>query len=306
MSNFKNNFSWSLSRHKIFNDCKRRYYLNYYGYWNGWKNNADEKIKKIYMLKNITNRFLLSGSTVHDMIKYVIHNYGNNHHLLFENAKQIMIDKLGRDFLASKNKDWQKKIKGNCNLSEHYYNDNISDDKWIEFRNDAVNSLRSFYLSDEFKLIQNSDMSDWFSIDDIDSFEYYDTKIFAAPDFGFHYNDKNIIYDWKCGKESVDDENQLLVYSLYSKKKWGLDYSSMELYDVYLKAGFSKPATDIENKISNLEKFIKNSIDDMKNLLIDVDNNVAVESDFEMTNNTSKCKWCSFKEICYSNDWKNL
>ena len=29
-------FSWSLSRHGTFETCRRQYYWNYYGSWQGW------------------------------------------------------------------------------------------------------------------------------------------------------------------------------------------------------------------------------------------------------------------------------
>ena len=38
MGDIRNAFSWSFTRHRTFQDCRRAYYLNYYGYWNGWSN----------------------------------------------------------------------------------------------------------------------------------------------------------------------------------------------------------------------------------------------------------------------------
>jgi hypothetical protein len=37
MGDFKNQFSWSLLRDSMFNECKRRYYYYYYGSWGGWE-----------------------------------------------------------------------------------------------------------------------------------------------------------------------------------------------------------------------------------------------------------------------------
>ena len=49
----KNDFSWSLQRVAMFERCKREYYCHYYGSWEGWEKNADEKTKILYGLKNI-------------------------------------------------------------------------------------------------------------------------------------------------------------------------------------------------------------------------------------------------------------
>ena len=53
MSSFKNEFSWSISRDRIFQTCPRQYYFNYYGYWGEWEFNAPQRIKQIYVLKQL-------------------------------------------------------------------------------------------------------------------------------------------------------------------------------------------------------------------------------------------------------------
>jgi hypothetical protein len=42
----KNEFSWSISRNKVFQTCPRQYYFNYYGYWGGWELDAAERTKQ--------------------------------------------------------------------------------------------------------------------------------------------------------------------------------------------------------------------------------------------------------------------
>ena len=306
MAAFKNKFSWSFSRYKIFNECKRKYYFNHYGFWNGWREDADEKTKKIYILKNLTSRHMLAGSVVHETIELIIANYGLGAIMHFEQAEGLMIQKLKKAFLESKNEDWKKKVKGHCNLAEHYFNYNISDEKWIEFRDKASNNLNGFYEIDENSIIKNSNSNKWLTIDKLDSFDYNGTTIFASPDFAFNENDKTIIYDWKTGNPSTDDETQLLIYALYTNQKWDIEYSKMELSDVYLNIGASVYAEDIEEKIPVVEDLIKDSIEQMKGSLVDIDNNVAKESDFPMTNDLNKCKWCDFREICHQNDYKKL
>jgi len=56
MSTFKNEFSWSISRDRVFQTCPRQYYFNYYGYWGGWETDAPERTRQIYVLKQLKNR----------------------------------------------------------------------------------------------------------------------------------------------------------------------------------------------------------------------------------------------------------
>jgi len=74
MSTFKNEFSWSISRDRIFQTCPRQYYFNYYGYWGGWNPNAPERIRQIYFLKKLQNRFMCAGAKVHDCIEHTLTN----------------------------------------------------------------------------------------------------------------------------------------------------------------------------------------------------------------------------------------
>ena len=69
MSTFKNEFSWSISRDRVFQICPRQYYFNYYGYWGGWESNAPQRVKQIYVLKQLKNRYMWSGAKVHDCIE---------------------------------------------------------------------------------------------------------------------------------------------------------------------------------------------------------------------------------------------
>ena len=77
---FKNEFSWSFSRHSTFKTCKRKYYYSYYGSWEGWNKDAEELNQKLYMLKNMTSLPMLAGSIVHDEVERTLKTlrYGRN------------------------------------------------------------------------------------------------------------------------------------------------------------------------------------------------------------------------------------
>ena len=53
MNEFRNEFSWSKSRDEVFQACPRQYYFNYDAYWGGWEQNAPERTRQIYILKNL-------------------------------------------------------------------------------------------------------------------------------------------------------------------------------------------------------------------------------------------------------------
>ena len=69
MAELKNEFSWSKTRDEVFKTCLRQYWFVYYGYWNGWLENAPERTRQIYILKNLKNRQMWAGEKVHECIQ---------------------------------------------------------------------------------------------------------------------------------------------------------------------------------------------------------------------------------------------
>jgi len=71
MGSFKNEFSWSISRDRIFQTCPRQYYYNYYGYWGGWEFNAPQRVRQIYGLNNIELLILIKDSFIQSLILWL-------------------------------------------------------------------------------------------------------------------------------------------------------------------------------------------------------------------------------------------
>ena len=52
----KNDFSWSLQRFTMFERCKREYFYHYYGSWEGWNENAEERQEVTQVLTDIKGK----------------------------------------------------------------------------------------------------------------------------------------------------------------------------------------------------------------------------------------------------------
>ena len=70
----QNTFSWSVSRDNLFRECLRKYYFSYYGYWGGWQQDAPERTRMIYILKQLKNRPIWIGQVVHSCIARSLQN----------------------------------------------------------------------------------------------------------------------------------------------------------------------------------------------------------------------------------------
>ena len=304
MTDFKNEFTWSFSRHRTFTTCERKYYYNYYGNWGGWDAKADEEVKKLYMLKNMTSLPMLAGSLVHNEVERILKSVRNGWNFAQEDSEKNIITTFKRSWSQSKNKDWVKNVKHNTNLFEHYYEQEISNDRLFEIRDIMIDSIKGFYDSDSFAFIKTLAITEWLSIEALDSFEIEDTKIWVKLDFAARHGERAYIYDWKTGKEVKEDENQLAVYTLYAMEKWDVEMKQVRLFDVYLMKQIPVKVKPSVALINNVMQIIQQSIEGMKSLLDDVSENKASIGKFPKVNDATEdswpCSYCNFKEVCYA------
>ncbi|MEO0075006.1 MAG: hypothetical protein ABIK31_02725 [candidate division WOR-3 bacterium] len=98
-------FSWSLSRHALLEECPRAYYYNYYTAHNGWLRDAPLDRKMAYALKNITNIYLLIGSLIHERAQDIINSIVNRNQLpSLSDLIKTTRDELRRAFMTHETK----------------------------------------------------------------------------------------------------------------------------------------------------------------------------------------------------------
>ena len=299
---FKNDFSWSFSRDNAFNTCKRKYYYSYYGSWGGWNKDADELSKKLYMLNKMTSLPMLAGSIVHDEVERTLKilRYGRKADI--EKSKENVIKNFKQSWAQSKNKEWKDSPKWKANLFEHYYKKSLSDKELLDIRDLMVNSVDGFFASDSYRFIQTMSDTQWLAIEDLDSFEVHGAKLWVKLDFAIRHGERVYIYDWKTGKVAKENEVQLAIYALYAKQKWDVDLSLIRLFDVYLNQQLPVKVKPTDRLIDSAKGIIENSIDSMKELLTDVDNNKTEIDLFPLVSEDKEsypCSYCSFQTICY-------
>jgi CRISPR/Cas system-associated exonuclease Cas4 (RecB family) len=279
MSPFKNEFSWSISRDRIFQTCPRQYYYNYYGYWGGWDTGAPERTRQIYVLKQLQNRYMWAGAKVHDCIERTLTNLRRGIAVLdVDRIVEITLNKMREEFRSSREKRYLSHPK-TCALFEHEYEVPISDADWKKTADNMEQCLRNFYSSETFDMLKDLPQQMWLEVEDFSSFNLDSTKIWAILDCSFRTDDGGgTIIDWKTGRKMSDDVSmQLSCYAMYAMEKWGIGPEKVKLIEYNLLANkdmeFSVSGADIEST----KTYISGSIADMQSMLIDVDDNVPKE-----------------------------
>jgi len=296
----ENEFSWSKARDSIFKDCKRKYYLNYYGSWGGWK--RDSTARGIYILKKLVTRQVWIGQVVHYIIETLLSNYKTGKKISLSELLFELKKKLKEEFDSSKIKEYHQFPGYKTGLFEHEYNLLISKEEWEDLFKIAEKCVRNFYNSDVFKYIKNVDPEKWVFLEDFLNFDFEGTKVYLKIDFAIKNGNKIILFDWKTGQErqTEDIELQLSCYALYVLQKWGLTPDNISVKICNLRLDKEDSFSITNETIDNIKNYIRNSLSEMKSLLDGQEDNSANMENFPKTENEMFCSCCNFKKLCFN------
>jgi len=168
-----------------------------------------------------------------------------------------------------------------------------------KFEEKIAKSIKRFYDLGILEKLEDAEGEDYLSLEELRSFYYSGVKIYIKIDFAIKRDGLVYLYDWKTGRESYQDRLQLQAYAFYAQKSWGVEYSAIRLYPVYLtQDDFSlKAIANISPQ--ELTDYIDKSLKAMKERLVDVDNNQAVIDNFVPQRQQYRCRHCFFKELCF-------
>jgi len=299
MADIKLQFAWSESRVKLLRECAYKYFLNYYESWEGWHKNAPQRKQQAYLLKQLTNKHMWPGSIVHEVIEHVIKTYKlTGNWLSLQDAKNLGLNKLRSGWVSSTKKEWKNNPKS-TNLFEHYYKDGLSKEETDKCKKIVLDSIRGFYISKMAEIIQTLKKEDWIALEDFQKFEMDDkSEVSVKIDCGFKYQEKVYLIDWKTGKVNDNVIDQLITYSMYALKKgFAKKLSDIVIVPVYLM--HMAEVGELELTINKQQLLGHASVIKNESVILNqAHNNRDNEKYFEMTENTKKCVYCNFKEIC--------
>ncbi|MFG6147156.1 PD-(D/E)XK nuclease family protein [Halobacillus sp. B23F22_1] len=300
--------SWSLSRHKTMLTCLRKYAYDYYASHNGWLHNADSLARQTYRLKKITNLEMHFGSVVHDLIYQIIQRVLKNQEIPSEES---VIDEirhqLNRSFIESTKKEhlWQHRPKHYTMLHEIYYSqtNQLPKGKTDKITDRLHTTVSNFFASRSFSDVLNKSEMRFMESEKFRYMKVNGVKIFVVMDL--LYKDltqgKWIIVDWKTGKSSEEDRNQLALYALYLQQKHNIDSrDDIVIRNEYLLDGIHIDHQLKEQDLVNVQRLYGISLEQMQSLLINADENIPKPIEqFSMQEDPRICARCNYQELCF-------
>lgn len=292
-------FSWSRSRDGTFQDCRRRYWYQYYGSRRGWEITADPETREIYILKQLKSRKMWAGEVVHSCIQRSLENLrAGIEPLETEAILSLVIDQMRTEWKQSRDRVYRSRPKTTA-LFEHEYEVTVPAEEWRGNADHVAACLRTFYGSDTYRWIRERPRGEWLEIEDFSSFRLDDVKVHVKLDFACREGDRIHIFDWKTGRRDDEDNSvQLACYALYANEKWSAGPGQVRTVEFNLAKNqvhdYWVNAADIER----IRGYIRGSIRDMKALLRDPQRNEADRDSCPLTTEEWRCRNCNFKRLC--------
>lgn len=299
--------SWSISKMKVIDSCFREYYYTYYGSHNGWIFESSDEAKIAWRLKKLTNIWLMFGKELHGVIKEIILNKRTNT-LNEEIIKKLLRHRLNNGVSESsikvKTGAWDDYPKREM-LQEYYYESKLEEEDILEIKNRIKTCTKSFLNSRTFKELLDLDSKNIVEVDEekFESILVHDVKVYALIDA--LYIDKKghyVIVDWKTGKKSDMDREQILVYALYVMQKYDITIDKIKGRVEYLLSEESDEFTFNYEDLNHVLHRIDSDLKVIDAFLLDKENNEPKEKEFfTKCDNMKKCGRCKFKKLCINN-----
>lgn len=302
----ENQFSWSPSRARLFDGCKRAYWWRYYGHWHGWDPEAPAEARVAYRLGKMDTMDTWAGTIVHDLIEMAIKKARWGRPIRGDELRKQARARLRIGWVQSRDGHWRHEPKRATNLMAHYYG---SEEGLDRVRTDAI-AERVYTALDHFSegpfppLLARLNRDAWRSIEGLDSIEVRGQTVYVKPDLAFDHPDDGTTWlvDWKTGLPSDKDDFQVATYALFAGAKWGVPAERCRGVLVYLAQGEQRQVDVTAEALGRAREAIEGSIGAMLDALPDAAVNDAPRELFPRTEDRSACTWCAYRQLCFGKD----
>src|SRR6185436_3479393 len=182
---------WSKSRNGVFDECKRRYFYQYYGSWGGWDVTAPEAVRRLYVLKQLASRQMWAGRLVHDAIEMALFAMRDGRGVPVDGFVNDVVDRMRTEWRSSRDGRYRESPK-TCALFEHEYALDVAPAAWQMLKNNVVTCLKHFFSLPLLAQIRATSPEHWSIEHWSRSFEFEGTPMWIAPDFGFWNGDDRL------------------------------------------------------------------------------------------------------------------
>ena len=305
VAKLENTFSWSLSRRRTFERCKRAYWFSYYGGWGGWEPGASPRARRIWLLKKLTTRAQWTGTVVHDVIARALRKLREGQPPLDpEEVVEQTLHRMRADYKDSLENRFLLDPKRYVRFLEHEYGVSVRRERWKESADRAQHGLRNFFASEIHAQLRALAREDWLEIEDSREpppfVQVDEVPVHVRVDLAFRDGKAVTVVDWKTGRGTEPEgRDQLAGYALYAQDRWGAPAAMVRAREVNV-----VQARETLHRLDGgfLDEFrvrLRRSVKEMRSFLKDPAANRALPEDsFPYTADEKECRYCPFVGAC--------
>lgn len=273
---WRENFGWSVSRQSMWAECKRKYYFNYIGKFEGPR--GDFEGMRVKFLSKLKKFVFIEGELIHKAIESQINQHYVGREVSEESAKNLFINELNKI----------RKRTENC-IAEVKNGETIENSKFDEIQEDGLEQLDNFFkiIWPIYKKLK------YLNHEHVDSFYIDDIKVWVKADLVTKTDGGTVVItDWKTGKEwgDIKENPQMSTYIL-----WAMDYYDLPLEKIKAEIAYLRT-----NKIITTERSDK-QLEEVRNMIKSKSLemlNVSSLDELPPDPSESKCKVCNFLTVC--------
>lgn len=277
-------FRWSSSRGYTWEECKRKYFLHYFG------SEHDAELQRLSKLSALP---LWAGVLAHDSIEA----YLRTHDRIISEAEQ---EKLIRQITHGQMpQDWQYSLAGikKFRLWEHEYAQEVTQHQKLVTMGIVAESMRAFFKSQILAEMMEVGKKNWLTVEDAIKIDIEEYPITVKMDAAYRYGDTVKVVDWKTGSRIADaNQGQIAAYALVAiMLGWASKPEDIETVLAYLVLGEYKSRRMTWDLITKSRDSIIAACDAMRGA---APGQVGKGEDFAQCGVEWKCRRCNFRRIC--------
>lgn len=292
--------SWSISRARMFEECPRRYYYQWYFSKLGIYPDAPEEAVLAAEMAQIKGIDMWAGEVVHQVIQWTLEQTQLGYIPTIQEVRAETRRKLSDGWMGSLKQLWRTNHKDVYpSIFEHYYGLSLGAAATDRIKNKAFTSVENFLASDIYRRVTLTPVGHWLPIEKYASFRLDGLLLYVKFDFAIKDGQYITIYDWKTGRPTIEENKQLACYGLYAATRWETPIENVKVCAVHLQPELQISEKSVEEEdIEDARALIKQSFSAMLGCLRNPARNLAVMDDFPLTGNLVRCTRCSFRGIC--------
>ncbi|HET6204863.1 MAG TPA: PD-(D/E)XK nuclease family protein [Planctomycetota bacterium] len=298
MAELRHELSWSASRSRAFEECRRAYFYLYYGSWRGWERDAPPPVRRAYILKQLTNLDILAGSAVHAAIAWFFARRREGAVPTRREVEERALEAMRAVWRQSTAGGWEEDPKRNARLHEHHYRGDLSKPRTDRVKGKVLRSVETFFDLPALAPVREAPAASVVLCEERDGFSFEGRKIHAVPDLALREGDDLVLFDWKTGRPSPTDRLQLAVYALYAGEKLGARPPRVRGVLAYLNEGRLDGGPIVEEELDAAREGIRRSLAAMGEIHFDPDARALDPEPFPMSGYPRACPRCNFRELC--------